>query len=134
MSEQTLRCNVLEASSVDQGRTGVACRALAVLVGLALGFGCAVMAAAMSDIGSTPTCHDVSSGKAAIPPGGECFSGSSLQKAITLGLGWPSGVVAGVAGLVAMAFSITGRRGPLGLVLAGVAILLGGLSVLLGSV
>jgi hypothetical protein len=109
-------------------------RLLGVPLSLALGFGCAVMAAAMSDIGGTPTCHDVSTGRAAVPPGGECFSGSSLQKAITLGLGWPSSAVAAVAGLVALAFAITGRRGRLALLLAGVAIVLGGLSVLLGSV
>jgi hypothetical protein len=124
----------LEASSVDQGRAGVGWRLLGVPLALALGFGCAVMAAAMSDIGGTPTCHDVSIGNAAIPSGGECFSGSSIQKAITLGLGWPSSAVAGVAGLVALAFAITGRRGRLALLLAGLGVLLGCLSVLLGSV
>jgi hypothetical protein len=124
----------LEASSLDQGRAGVAWRALGVLLAVALGFGCAVMAGVMSDIRTTPTCHDISVGKAAIPAGGECFSGSSLQKAITLGLGWPSGVIAGLAGLVALAFAITGRHGPLALLLAGVATVLGGLSVVLGSV
>src|SRR4051794_137777 len=115
MSPETLRSNPLEVSSRDQGRVGVGWRLLGVPLALALGLGCAVMAAAMSDIGGTPTCHDVSVGKAAIPAGGECFAGSSLQKAITLGLGWPSGAIAGLAGLVALAFAITGRRGGLAL-------------------
>jgi hypothetical protein len=124
---------LLEASSLDRGRAGVGWRVLGALLAVALGFGCAVMVAAMSDIGSTPTCHDISIGAADVPSGGECFSGSSLQKTIALGLGWPSGVIAGLAGLVALAFAITGRRGPLALLLAAVAIVLGGLSVVLGS-
>jgi hypothetical protein len=106
---------------------------LGVLFALALAFGCAVMIAAMSDIGSTPTCHDVSIGNAAIPSDGQCFSGSSLQKAITIGLGWPSAAIAGVAGLVALTFAITARRGQLALLLAAAAIVLGGLSVVVGS-
>jgi hypothetical protein len=96
-----------------------------------LAFGCAVMLVAMSDIGSTPTCEELHK---AVNPSGECFSGSSLQKAITLGLGWPSGALAGVAALAALAFVITGRRGWLALQLAAVAIVLGGLSILVGSV
>ncbi len=118
---------VLEVSSLDQGKASVGWRVLGVLLALALAFGCAAMVVAMSDIGSTPTCHDITVRK-------ECFSGSSLQKAITIGLGWPSAAIAGLAGLVALAFAITGRRGPLALLLAAVAIVLGGLSVLIGNV
>jgi hypothetical protein len=95
-----------------------------------LAFGCAVMLVAMSDIGDTPTCQELAEAATT----GECFSGSSLQKAITLGLGWPSGVMAGVAALVALAFVITGRRGRLALQLAAAAVVLGGLSILIGSV
>jgi hypothetical protein len=129
-----LPCYVLEASSLGQGRTGVGWRVVGILLAPALAFGCAVMLVAMSDIGSTPTCHEISIGKAASPSDGECFSGSSLQKAITLGLGWPSGGLAGVAGLAALAFVITGRRGRLALQLAALGIVLGGLSILIGSV
>ena len=92
---------------------------LGVLLALALCFACAVMVAAMSDIAGTPTCHDISAGQAAIPSSGECLSGSSLQKAITLGIGWPSGVIAGLGGLVTLAFAITGRLARLALVLGG---------------
>jgi hypothetical protein len=124
----------LGISSLDQGRASVGWRVFGVLLALALGFACAVMVAAMSDIAGTPTCHDIRTGKAAIPSGGECFSGTSLQKTITLGLGWPSGAIAAAGGLLALAFVITGRRARLALVLGGVAIVLGGLSVLIGSV
>jgi hypothetical protein len=122
---------VLEVSSLDQGRVGVGWRVLGALLALALAFGCAAMIIAMSDIGSTPTCHDVTVRKGAVA---ECFSGSSLQKAVTVGLGWPSAAIAGVAGLVALAFAITGRRGPLALLLGGVAIVVGGISVLIGNI
>ena len=69
------------------------------------------MFAAMSDIAGTPTCNDVSMA-AAVPSDGQCFSGSSIQKAITLGLGCASGAIAGVAALArARAFAVAGRRG-----------------------
>jgi hypothetical protein len=97
-----------------------------------LAFGCAVMFVAMSDIGGTPTCQEAL-GNAAIRSG-ECFNGSSLQKSITLGLGWPSAALAGVGALAALAFVITGRRGRLALQFAAVAIVLGGLSIRIGSV
>ena len=108
-------------------------RALAVILFLALAFACAVMVIAMSDIGSTPTCDDVLSGKAQLPSDNECFDGSSAQKTASLVLGWPSGVLAGIAALVAVFFAATGRRGRLLLTLTGAAIVLGALSILVGS-
>ena len=67
----------------------------------------------MSDIGATPTCDDVLTGQAPLPSDNECFDGSSAQKTISLILGWPSGVLAGIAALVALFFAATGRRGRL---------------------
>jgi hypothetical protein len=124
----------LEASSTGSDRVDALWRVLAALASVVLGLGCAVMIAAISDIGGTPTCHDVSTGKAAVPSDGQCFGGSSLQKTISLGLGYPSGVIAGVAALLAIAFALTGRRGRLVLALTVAAVVLGGLSVLIGSV
>jgi hypothetical protein len=95
-----------------------------------LAFGCAVMLVAMSDIGGTPTCDDVSLDLGAE---GECFSGSSLQKAITLVFGWSGGAIAGLAALAALVFVITGRRGRLTRRLAALAVLLAGLSILIGN-
>jgi hypothetical protein len=88
------------------------------------------MLVAMSDIGGTPTCEELEAANGV----GECFSGSSLQKSITLGLGWPSGALAGVAALAALTFVITGRRARVALQFAVVAIVLGGLSILIGSI
>lgn len=109
-------------------------RALGVLLALALAFACAVMIVAMSEIGDTPTCDDILSGEAALPSDGECFDGSSGQKTASLALGWPSGVLAGIAALLALYFAGAGRRGRLLLQLTGAAIVLGGLSILIGSV
>ena len=101
---------------------------------LALAFACAVMVIAMSDIGDTPTCDDVLSGKAQLPADNECFDGSSAQKTASLVLGWPSGVLAGIAALVG------GRSSPPPAAadaccstLTGAAIVLGALSILVGS-
>ena len=88
------------------------------------------MFVAMSDIASTPTCEELEAANSA----GECFSGSSLQKAITLGLEGTSGAIAGLAALAALSFVITGRRGRLALQLAVLAVVIGGLSILIANV
>jgi hypothetical protein len=92
------------------------------------------MVIAMADIGSTPTCDDVRSGAAALPSDNECFDGSSGQKVVSLVLGWPSGILAGIAALVALMFTFTGRRGALLLRLTGLAVVLGALSIGIGSI
>lgn len=107
---------------------------LAIVLFLALAFACAVMVIAMSDIGSTPTCRDVLSGKASLPSDNECFDGSSAQKTASLVLGWPSGVLAGIAALIAIFFAATGRRGRLLVTVTGAAIVLGAASILIGSI
>jgi hypothetical protein len=109
-------------------------RALGVVLALALAFACAVMVIAMADIGDTPTCDDVLAGKAALPSDNECFDGSSTQKTISLILGWPSGILAGIAALFALYFAATGRRGRTLLQLVAVAIVLGALSIGIGSI
>jgi hypothetical protein len=115
---------------LGEGGTGIAWRVVGVLLAPVLAFGCAVMLVAMSDIGGTPTCEELKAANGV----GECFSGSSLQKSITLGLGWASGALAGVAAVAALAFVITGWRGRLALQFAAVGIVLGGLSILIGSI
>ena len=123
----------LHTSERDE-KAGGGWRALAVILGLALAFACAVMVIAMADIGSTPTCESILAGEEQVPADGECFDGSSAQKTASLVLGWPSGVLAGIAALVALFFAGTGRHGRLLLQLTGAAILLGGASILVGSI
>lgn len=109
-------------------------RALAVVLFLALAFACAVMVIAMADIGDTPTCKDALQDPSLLGPDRECFDGSTTQKTISLIFGWPSGILAGIAALVAVYFAATGRRGRLLLTLTGAAIVLGAISILIGSI
>jgi hypothetical protein len=122
------------SAPLDDGKASGGWRALGLILALVLAFACAVMVIAMADIGSTPTCDDVRSGAAAVPSDNECFDGSSGQKIISLVLGWPSGVLAGVAALIALMFTFTGRRGGLLLRITGLAVVLGALSILIGSI
>lgn len=120
-------------SSAESDKAGGGWRALGVVLALALAFACAVMVIAMADIGSTPTCEDIFAGEAEIPADGECFDGSSGQKTASVVLGWPSGVLAGIAALLALYFAGTGRSGRLLMQLTGAAIVLGAASILVGS-
>jgi hypothetical protein len=118
----------------EEEKAGGGWRVLGVVLALALAFACAVMVIAMADIGDTPTCDDVLSGEAELPSDNECFDGSNGQKTASLIFGWPSGVLAGIAALFALYFAATGRRGRTLLQLVGVAVVLGALSIGIGSV
>ena len=118
----------------DDGKAGGGWRALSVILFLALAFACAVMIIAMADIADTPIEEDCIADNAAGELCTEYFDGSSAQKVATLVLGFPSGVLAGIAALVALYFAATGRRGRLLLQLTGAAIALGVVSILIGSV
>ena len=120
-------------SGEDEKATG-GWRALGVVLALALAVACAVMIVAMVEISDTPTCDDVLSGAEPLPSEGECFDGSGGQKTVSLILGFPSGALAGLAALVALFFAATGRQGRLLLQLTGAAIVLGGLSILIGAI
>lgn len=117
--------------TANEGKAPGGWRALAVLLALALAFASAVMVIAMADIGDKPVGLEECQ---ATPGCTEYFDGSSTQKTIALILGWPSGVLAGIAALVALYFAVTGRRGRLLLQLTGAAVVLGALSILVGSV
>jgi hypothetical protein len=112
-------------------------RALGALLALALAFGAAVMILVAIDIGDTATCdeffEDVASGQLVPELDDECFDGSSGQKAVSVILAWASGVVGAVAALIALLFAITGTRGGLLVRLAGAAVALGVLSIVIGS-
>ncbi len=126
------------APGTDEERTTGPWRALGVVLALALAFASAVMIIAMADIGDTPRCDDEAAIQREVQESNaetvECFDGSQSQKTASLGLGWPSGVIAGLAALLALYFAATGRRGRLLFQLTAVAILLGALSLLIGSV
>ncbi len=107
---------------------------MAVVGFLVLAFASAVLIAAIVDIGNTPTCADVQSGKASLPSDRTCFDGGTTKKTVTEILVWPGGVLAGIAALLALAFAITGRNGRRLLWVVALAIVLSGLGLLIGSV
>jgi hypothetical protein len=118
----------------DDDRAGGGWRALGFVLALALLFACAVMAIAMADIGDTPTCEAALEDPSLLGADRECFEESEGRKTATLVLGWPSAALAGIAALVAFYFVFTGRRGRLLLTLTGAAVVLGALSILVGSI
>jgi len=119
------------ASTGKSDRIGRGWRALAVLLGLALAFAAAVMILLAIDLVERPVCEDVGG---ALNPTEDCFDVSSAQKTISMVLAWPAGVLGAIAALMSLYLAATGRRGRLVLQLAGAAIVLGGLSILIGSV
>jgi hypothetical protein len=125
-------------TGADEERATGPWRVLGVVLAIALAFAAAVMIIAMADIGDTPRCDDQAALEQERQETGdlviECFEGSQTQKTASLGLGWPSGVIAALAALLALYFAATGRRGRLLLQITAAAIVLGGLSLLIGSV
>ena len=111
-------------------------RVLAVLLFIILALGTYVIIAVMVDLGGRPRCSDTAAllHAAATTQGKvKCFDVGSTQRVITLALGWVGGVLGGLAALLALAFAITGRRGRLVLLLTAGAVILSGLSILVGS-
>jgi hypothetical protein len=113
-------------------------RALAVVLALVLAFGAAVMIVAMVDINNTPRCDDPA-GIAAYHRSHpfdrtiSCFDGSQTQKVISMGLGFAGGAVGAIAAILALAFTVTGLNGRRVLWATALAIILSGLSILVGS-
>jgi hypothetical protein len=124
----------LEYAATPEEKGNGALRALAVVLALVLLLGAAIMIIAMADISGTPTCEDIEADRAAVPADGECYDGSSAQKTIAVILGFAGGGLGAIAALAAFAFTFTGRRGRLVLVLTGLAIVLSGISIGIGSI
>ena len=125
--------NTLEASSLGQGRASVGWRLAGILLAPVLAFGCAVMLVAMSDIGGTPTCQDVSAGRRA------SVRRRMLQRLLPAEGDHPRPRLAerragGRGRTVRAALRDHGRQGRLALQLAAAALVLGGMSILIGSV
>ena len=114
-------------------------RALAVILALVLAFAAAVMITAMLDINDKPRCDDPA-GLIAYQqshPNARhvtCFDGSQVQQSITVIVGIAGGAVAGIAAILALAFTIRGTNGRRVLWATALAIVLSGLSILIGSI
>ena len=75
--------------------------------------GCFIMIAAATDIAGTTLCSDVTAQFVQQHPNGSCFDRSQIQKVLSVGFGYASGAVGAIAALLALVFTITGRRGRL---------------------
>jgi len=124
----------VEYASAPAEKGGNTWRALAVILFILLLVGCFIMIAAATDIAGTTLCRDVTTQFVQQHPNGSCFDGSQLQKVLSVGFGYASGAVGAIAALLAIGFTITGRRGRLVAVLAVAAVVLAGLSILVGSI
>jgi len=113
---------------------GVGRRIGAGLLALVLAFACAVFVSVMVQLGDTATCDDVLAGTAQPNSDGECFDSSNTLKTVSLILGWPGSILAGVAALLALAFAVRGRGGRPLLVAIGGAVVLIALSMVFGSI
>jgi hypothetical protein len=123
----------VEYASTPAERGGGASRALAVILFLVLLLGSAIMIIAATDIAGTSLCRDVTVQDAIQDPNGECFDGSSLQKVLSVAIGYLSGGVGAIAALLAIAYTFTGRRGRLVAIAAVAAVVLAGISIGVGS-
>jgi hypothetical protein len=123
----------VEYASTPAERGGGASRALAVVLFLILLLGAAIMIIAAADIAGTTLCSDVTLQDARLDPNGECFDGSSIQKVVSVALGFASGAVGVIAALLAIAYTFTGRRGRLVVIGTVAAVVLAGASILVGS-
>jgi hypothetical protein len=119
----------VEYASAPAENGGNSWRALSVILFILLLVGCFIMIAAATDIAGTTRCDDVTAGFS-----GSCFDGSQVQKVLSVGFAYASGAVGAIAALLAIAFTFTGRRGRLMAVTAVTAVVLAGISILVGSV
>lgn len=122
----------------ERKRAGAGARAGAVALALVFAFAAAVMIAVMVDIAGTPLCSDPQAIAQERQETGdlviECFDGSQAAKTASLILGWPSGVLGALTALLALAFAIRGRGGRALAIAATAAVVLGGASILVGSI
>jgi hypothetical protein len=117
------------AAETGEPKATIGWRLLAVLFAIALGFAAAVMILIGLNPDDTPRCDQVALALQA----GECFDVTKTQQTIQAVFAWPSGIIGAVAAIVALMFAATGRRGALMMRLAGAAIILGVIAVVVGQ-
>ena len=111
-------------------KAGAGARILALIIGIALLFGAAVMALVVINPDDIPLCSE----RAAAVAAGECFDISETQNTISTILAIPAGILAALAGLLGFYVAFTGRRGGLMMRLAGAAVAFGVLTYVINTV
>jgi hypothetical protein len=89
------------------------------LLALALAVICAVGVAVMTDVADKGVCEEVDLGQVLGPY--ECYDFSASVEPVVLGAGWVGAVLAGIAAVLALAFTIRGRGGRLLLLVTAAA-------------
>jgi hypothetical protein len=114
----------------EEQKAGAGMRILALVMGVLLLFGAAVMALVVINPDDIPLCSD----RAAALAAGECFDVSKTQDTISTILAVPAGILAAIAGLLGFYVAFTGRRAQQMLKLGGAAVALGILTYVINSV
>ncbi len=124
----------MDAAPVATDRAGALARIGGIMAALILVFLTAVAIIAMLDVTDLTPCGDVGSDLSKLNDQGECFDGSGGKKTITLALGWPGAVLAGLSVVLMLAFAIRGRGIRAAVLTIAAAAALFGLGILIGSV
>jgi uncharacterized RDD family membrane protein YckC len=114
----------------EENKAGAGARILALIIGIALLFGAAVMAIVVINPDDIPLCSETAKALAA----GECFDISETQNTISTILAVPAGILAAIAGLLGFYVAFTGRRADLMMKLGGAAVALGVLTYIINTV
>lgn len=121
----------------DEERASGGMRAFAVVFALVLAFAAAVMIIVAVDVGDTLICDEANSlsqQERAAQDVTECFPGSDAHKVVNVGLAYASGALGALAALLALLYAATARHGRRLMQLATAAIVVGALSILVGSI
>ena len=122
-----------DAQAPAESKASGLMRALAAVVALVLLFGVAVMVFVVINPDNLPLCDDVISGEAALGPANECLDSSRAAYTASRVAAAAAGLVGALAALVGFYVAATGRRGGLMVKLTGAALVLGGLTFLIGE-
>ena len=102
------------------------------VLALALAIICAVAVAVMVDVNDTKLCEDVN--RAEVTGVYECYDFSDSIKPVVVGAGWIGAVLAGIAAILALAFSIRGRGGRMLLLVTAAAAIFLAISIVAAQV
>ena len=119
------------APEPDDDKAGAGARIGAVVLVLVLAIICAVAIVVMVDVGDKGVCSEVDLTK--VTGAYECYDFSESVKPIVLVAGWIGGVLAGVAALMALAFTIRGRGGRVLLLTTAAAVVFLVISILVAQ-
>jgi hypothetical protein len=122
-----------EPQAPEEPKASGLMRFFAVLATLVLLFGVAVMVIVVINPDDLPLCDDVRSGEAALGPTLECLDSSEAMYTVTRVIAAVAGAIGALAALLGLYVAATGRRAALFMRLTVVALVLGGLTFLLGE-